>query len=174
MPRSSKCESTCYQCVSYPVTNPFKFMILPETEIAHTKNGPVPVRGADRGERAEVDAILEEAGFADYINNQIEQGVNDRCLFMLRAMLMDVIWPPKGSSSKLQALVMAYALDMPGLVSMRKAAIEYNLGKLGRSAVSKRVKLLARKYDLPPSSYMKSDAACDKYSKTNQPRRPSK
>ena len=132
---------------------------------------PVPIQDADRGERSEVDAILAEAGFEGYIDDEIEEGIRDAALHMIRAALLDVIHPPKGTASGLAAVIVGYAIGLPGMVSMRDAARVYGLGTRGKAAISKRVKAYAEKYGLPPSNYMKSTEACATYRTTNQTKR---
>ena len=132
---------------------------------------PVPIQDADRGERSEVDAILAEAGFADYIDDEIEKGKRDAAIHMIRAALLDVIHPPKGTSSGLAAVIVGYAIGLPGMVSMKDAARVYGLGTRGKAAISKRVKAYTQKYGLPPSNYMKSHEACATYKTTNQTKR---
>mgnify|MGYP000256226166 FL=1 len=132
---------------------------------------PVPIQDADRGERREVDAILAEAGFAGYIDEEIDKGKRDAALHMIRAALLDVIHPPKGTASGLAAVIVGYAIGLPGMVSMKDAARVYGLGTRGKAAISKRVKAYAEKYGLPPSNYMKSAEACATYRSTNQTKR---
>ena len=136
---------------------------------------PVPIQDADRGERSEVDAILAEAGFAGYIDAAFdaafEEGKRDAALHMIRAALLDVIHPPKGTASGLAAVIVGYAIGLPGMVSMKDAARVYGLGTRGKAAISKRVKAYAEKYGLPPSNYMKSTEACATYRTTNQTKR---
>ena len=132
---------------------------------------PVPIQDADRGERSEVDAILAEAGFEGYIDDEIEEGIRDAALHMIRAALLDVIHPPKGTASGLAAVIVGYAIGLPGMVSMKDAARVYGLGTRGKAAISKRVKAYAEKYGLPPSKYMKSTKACATYRTTNQTKR---
>ena len=132
---------------------------------------PVPIQDADRGERSEVDAILAEAGFEGYIDDEIEEGIRDAALHMIRAALLDVIHPPKGTASGLAAVIVGYAIGLPGMVSMKDAARVYGLGTRGKAAISKRVKAYAEKYGLPPSNYMKSTEACATYRTTNQTKR---
>ena len=132
---------------------------------------PVPTQEADRGERRELDAILAEAGFANFIDEQIEEGIRDAAMHMIRAALLDVIHPPKGTASGLAAVIVGYAIGLPGMVSMKDAARVYGLGTRGKAAISKRVKAYAEKYGLPPSNYMKSAEACATYRSTNQTKR---
>lgn len=137
-------------------------------DIGFENGEPVQVIAADRGERAEVDMILTEAGYAGYIDEQIESGIRDKALQFTRAALLSIINPPAKTSRAMQAVIVGYALGVPGLPSMGKCAIEFGLGKAGKAAISKRVKKYCAEYDLPPSSYMKSAAACEVYQTTNR------
>lgn len=131
----------------------------------HADNAYVPTTGPDRGERNEIEAILEEAGFAGYIDEQIEEGIRQKALSITRDMLLSVIFPPKNTDPELQATVMGYALNMPGMPTMSQAARHHNLG---RAAISKRVRKFCQDHDLPASPYMKTDAASEKYKQTNR------
>lgn len=142
-----------------------------DSQVVFESGRPVPCADADRGERAEVDAILAEAGYTGYIEERIADGVRTRAVEMIRAALLGIIHPPKGTSAALQAVVMGYALGVPGLPSMGSAARQFGLGALGKAAISKRVKAYQQQHDLPPSAYMKSARACTTYKKTNQTKR---
>ena len=132
---------------------------------------PVPIQEADRGERRELDAILAEAGFEGYIDNEIDKGIRNGVLSMVRAMLLDVTCPPPGTQHGLAAVVVGYAIGQPGMVSMQHTTRVYGLDHHGKASISKRVKAYAEKYNLPPSIYMKSAEACATYKTTNQTKR---
>lgn len=131
----------------------------------------VPAIEADRGELEELREILEEAGYGNYIEEQIEAGVRMRACEMLRDLLLDVIYPPKGSKRLVRLMIKAYAIGVPGLPTMGRCAVELGLGKSGKSAISKGCVKYCKDYGLPPSSYMKSEEARETYKKTNQIKR---
>ena len=84
----------------------------------------------------------------------------DEVLDILRKVIA-VIDLSTHSEVRLHGTCIKLALGMPGLPTMTALANQHNLT---RAAISARVKTIQRNLKLPPSLYMKSDAACKKLS----------
>lgn len=132
---------------------------------------PVPCAMADRGELSEVEQLLKDEGYGNYIADRVAAGVRGRSVELTRAALLEVIFPKGRTSMALQAVIVGYAMSVPGMPPMKDAGRMFGLGPIGKAAISKRVVAYVEKYDLPPSIYMKSAKARRTYSQTNQIKR---
>lgn len=119
---------------------------------------------ADRGEDAEIERLLLEAGLERYMARNSRGCDEGKLLEVLRVALANVISPPPRSSALLEAEIVGLAIGFPGLGSMSKVAKRHGIG---RAAVSRRAKAMQERFGLPPSGYMKSEAACVKYRESN-------
>lgn len=84
----------------------------------------------------------------------------DEVLDILRKVIAVIDLSPS-AEVRLHGTCIKLALGMPGLPTMTALANQHNLT---RAAISARVKTIQRNLKLPPSLYMKSDAACAKLS----------
>lgn len=82
----------------------------------------------------------------------------DEVLDILRKVIA-VIDLSQNAEVRLHGTCIKLALGMPGLPTMTALAEQHSLT---RAAISARVKTIQRNLRLPPSIYMKSDAACAK------------
>lgn len=84
----------------------------------------------------------------------------DEVLDILRKVIAVIDLSPC-AEVRLHGTCIKLALGMPGLPTMTALAEQH---RLTRAAISARVKTIQRNLRLPPSLYMKSDAACAKLS----------
>lgn len=94
------------------------------------------------------------------LDSELPDEVLKECLFLI----IDA-----GENSRLTAecLSLAMGYDASKCDSMSQIGERYGQS---RAAVSKRVKLIQERLNLPPSHHMKSEHACEAYRLTNQPR----
>lgn len=124
---------------------------------------------ADRGERAELAAILEEAGYgADWLERQVEHHSQDLIAWALQRSLSSLVCPPPRSSRDIELAVICYSIGVPGLPPMTRAGDAFNLRGMSKQSFSIRCKNKVRELNLRPSIYMKSAEASKKYAKTNR------
>lgn len=133
---------------------------------AHRYFGGEPVSDQDdetRSEGYDINRLAaaqwhqRERGWAEVSEKYFSQ---DDVLDILRKVIA-VIDLSTHSEVRLHGTCIKLALGMPGLPTMTALANQHNLT---RAAISARVKTIQRNLKLPPSLYMKSDAACKKLS----------
>lgn len=134
--------------------------------IAHRYFGGEPVSDHEEETRSEGYDInrlaanqwhQRERGWAEVSEKYFSQ---DDVLDILRKVIAVIDLSPC-AEVKLHGTCIKLALGMPGLPTMTALA---NQHRLTRAAISARVKTIQRNLKLPPSLYMKSDAACAKLS----------
>jgi len=122
----------------------------------------------DRGEDAEIERLLREAGLERYLEKHQRECREGVLLEVLRVALANVVSPPPRSSALLEAEIVGLAIGFPGLGGMGAVAKRHGIGT---AAVSRRAKAIQERFGLPPSIYMKSDAASENYRKSNRRKR---
>lgn len=128
----------------------------------------------DRGEDAEVLSIIEELGAETVLRVmrahdlvEIDAAARRASLGTIRVALANIIEPRKGATSDYEALIVAYAINYPGLPSMRDTATGYGWTV---AKVSKDVKEFQERQGLPRSRYQKALEAVDTYAVCNRRR----
>lgn len=133
---------------------------------AHRYFGGEPVSDQDdetRSEGYDINRVAaaqwhqRERGLLEVSDRTFTQ---DEVLDILRKVIA-VIDLSTHAEVRLHGTCIKLALGMPGLPTMTALADQH---RLTRAAISARVKTIQRNLKLPPSLYMKSDAACKKLS----------
>lgn len=133
---------------------------------AHRYFGGEPVSDQDddtRSEGYDINRLVSiqwsqrERGWAEVSEKYFSQ---DDVLDILRKVIAVIDLSPC-AEVRLHGTCIKLALGMPGLPTMTALADQHGLT---RAAISARVKTIQRNLKLPPSLYMKSDAACAKLS----------
>lgn len=127
----------------------------------------------DYGEAEEIAAFIAEFG-PDRVRSvlcgdggAIVTEVNRRAMSLVRCSLASILNPSHGSTSALEADVIALAIGFPGMGSMTDVAKKHGVGK---AAISKRAVAFCDENELPPSPYMKSKRARESYQRCNKRR----
>lgn len=90
-------------------------------------------------------------------------------LDVIRIVFATIISPPKNSNSRLEAELLGLVVGFPGLGTMEAIGRRHGLTK---AAISDRALKRREQLKLPPSCYMRSEAARKVYKATNGRRRP--
>lgn len=122
----------------------------------------------DRGEEAEIEALLHEAGLGEYLARMAKGYDQEKLLELVRVALANVIDPPPRSTAALEAEIVGLAIGFPGLGGMTEAARRHGVGK---AAISRRAVALQERFGLPPSCYMKSVESRANYRQSNNRKR---
>lgn len=123
----------------------------------------------DRGDMAELRAILEESGYgADYIERQIAEGISARTCQALQYALSSIIFPDANTTRDQQVAVIAYSIGITGLPPMSRAGAVFALQGWSKQVLSWRCKQFIKHAGLRPSIYMKSEKSSKSYQKSNR------
>lgn len=137
--------------------------------VAYANGELVETCEPDRGERAELEAIMEEAGYgADWLERQVLEHSQGLIASSLKQVLASLICPPPRSSREIELAVICYSIGVPGLPPMSHAGEAFNLRGMSKQAFSIRCKNKIKELSLRPSIYMKSEEASRVYARTNK------
>ena len=137
--------------------------------VAYVNGELVETCDPDRGERAELASILDEAGYgADWLERQVVAHSQSLIADALKQVLASMICPPPRSSREIELAVICYSIGVPGLPPLTHAGNAFNLRGMSKQAFSIRCKNKIKELGLRPSIYMKSVEASKVYARTNK------
>lgn len=140
----------------------------------YLENLAAPPNGKEDEVAGAIEELVKEYGMACFVKGMVKSSAADaagevgrnstlRCISWL---LRDIV---HSSNPRLEAEIMALGAGV--LVNddktMTRVAKKWGLT---RAAISKRVVTFCDEWSLPPSSFMKSEAARENYALTNQPK----